>query len=64
MIHWILLLVILAIVLYKNTEGIPEGAPPGPTRLPVIGNLHLLGSDPVQALMRIAKNYSEVINLN
>lgn len=40
----IILCVFLAIVLYKWKRGTPN-FPPGPTPLPIIGNMHILDSE-------------------
>nr|GEZ42105.1 7-ethoxycoumarin O-deethylase-like [Tanacetum cinerariifolium] len=43
--------------------GEPNNLPPGPTPLPVIGNLHLLNDQPHQSLAKLAKTHGPIMYL-
>ncbi|KAK9080774.1 hypothetical protein SSX86_000532 [Deinandra increscens subsp. villosa] len=41
----------------------PTNRPPGPTPLPIIGHLHLLGDQPHQSLAKLAKTHGPIMSL-
>ena len=38
--------------------------PPGPTPLPIFGNLHLLGKQPHVAIKELSKKYGDVVSIS
>ncbi|XP_021956777.1 cytochrome P450 2J3 [Folsomia candida] len=41
----------------------PPNFPPGPRRLPLLGNLHQLGSEPHKAFMKMQKEYGDMFSI-
>ena len=54
---------ILALVWYLKVFIRPKAFPPGPIPLPVIGNIHLLGSEPHKACKKLSAKYGDVFSL-
>ena len=54
---------VLCVLLYAKIFIRPKSFPPGPTPLPVIGNIHLIGSEPKKSLKALAKKYGDVFSV-
>ncbi|XP_068136238.1 cytochrome P450 2K6-like [Hyperolius riggenbachi] len=54
----------LAIVFYGQKRKIPHNFPPGPTPLPLVGNMHILDmKKPYKTFLELAKKYGTVYSL-
>uniref|UniRef100_A0A0D6QTS8 Cytochrome P450 n=1 Tax=Araucaria cunninghamii TaxID=56994 RepID=A0A0D6QTS8_ARACU len=64
---WVSLVVLMAtiilVLMHLRSRHSRRGLPPGPWGLPVIGNLHMLGSLPHQSLSNLAKKYGPLMYL-
>ncbi|XP_065070233.1 cytochrome P450 1A1-like [Rhopilema esculentum] len=54
---------VLCALLYANIFIRPKSFPPGPIPLPVIGSIHLIGSEPQKSLKALAKRYGHVFSV-
>ena len=54
---------VLCVLLYAKIFIRPKSFPPGPIPLPVIGNIHLIGSEPQKSLKALAKKYGDVFSV-
>ncbi|XP_062110459.1 cytochrome P450 71B34-like [Humulus lupulus] len=65
---WLLLILLLPLLFLmqkkiKAKQNNTSQLPPGPSKLPIIGNIHQLGSLPHQSLWKLSKRYGDVMLL-
>ncbi|XP_075925615.1 vitamin D 25-hydroxylase [Petromyzon marinus] len=59
----LLLLLLLALRLWRGSRRLPEGFPPGPRALPLVGNLLSLGEQPHVTLTELASQHGAVYSV-
>ena len=63
---WILVIIFVVVFIsYIFVSFRPSGMPPGPRfRLPLIGSMYKLGSDPLKGVSKLRKMYGDIFSLN
>jgi len=52
-----------SMIIVRNTRKTKKNLPPGPPRLPIIGNLHQLGSKPHRSMFKLSETYGPLMSL-